>query len=64
MFVLWRRLFRALCEGMSGYKEWFVELGMDEEEIINRICGDELDRTKGRILRKLEGKGERIKEKK
>lgn len=29
--------------------------------IINRICGDELDRTKGRILRKLEGKGERIK---
>lgn len=37
---------------------------MDEEEIINRIWGDELDRTKGRILRKLEGKGERIKEKK
>lgn len=39
MFVLWRRLFRALCEGMSGYKEWFVELGMDEEEIINRFVG-------------------------
>lgn len=49
---------------MSGHKEWFVELGMDEEEIINRIWGDELDRTKSMILRKLEGKGERIKEKK
>lgn len=34
-------------------KEWFVELGMDEKEIINLIWGNELDKTKGRILRKL-----------
>lgn len=34
-------------------EEWFVDLDMDEEEIINRIWRNELNRTKSRILRKL-----------
>lgn len=40
-------------------KEWFVELGMDEKEIINLIWENELDKTKGRILRKLWKESER-----
>lgn len=37
----------------QNIEEWFVDLDMDEEEIINRIWRNELNRTKSRILRKL-----------
>lgn len=34
-------------------KEWFVEMGKDEKERVNRIRSEILDETKGRILKKL-----------
>lgn len=32
-------------------REWFVELGNDKERIINRLWEEDLNRTKGKILR-------------
>jgi len=34
-------------------KEWFKELGNGDEEILGRLRGEELDKSKGKILRKL-----------
>jgi len=34
-------------------KEWFRELGDREEEILGKLRGEDIDRNKGRILRKL-----------
>jgi len=34
-------------------KAWFKDLGNSEEEILERLCGEDLDSCKGKILKKL-----------
>lgn len=44
---------RHFVEECTKVKDWFVGSGRDTEEIRNRLWDDQLDRIKGRILRKL-----------
>jgi len=45
-------------------KLWFKELGSSVKEILERLCGEDLDSCKGRILKKLGKKRKkRIREK-
>jgi len=34
-------------------KEWFIEMGLEEEKILKSLWGKNLDRAKEKILKKL-----------
>lgn len=41
---------------MSETRDWFVELGENRERITSRLQEEDLDRIKGKVLRKLREK--------
>lgn len=44
---------------MSETRDWFIELGENRERITSRLQEENLDRIKGKVLRKLWGKKEK-----
>jgi len=48
-----RECMEHFIEECEYTKDWFIDLGKDKKEIMKNLWSEQLDRNKGRILRKL-----------
>jgi len=48
-----RECMEHFIEDCEIIKDWFIEIGKNKEEILEKLWDKELDGSKGRVLRKL-----------